>query len=68
MSNKVTSQVTVDLSVRLSIDDAWREETTIAQVQKQAKKAAEEVIRVGLAGRAKILDYNAVNIFSETKP
>lgn len=67
MPNKAESQVTLDLRLRLIINESWGEDTTIAQVQRQAQKAADDVIRKALMGNAEILDCDTVNIFSKTE-
>ena len=65
MTNKITSDVTVDLCVRISINSTWGEHTTIAQVHNQARKEAELTIKKALSGKVKILDGMTLNVFSK---
>ena len=67
MKDKISSQVTVDLSVRVCVDSTWGEKTTIAQVHRQAKEEAERIVKKALAGKVRILEGETVNVFSQVK-
>ena len=64
MSRKVSSEVTVDLSVRIRLNSTWGENTTIAQVHMQAKEEAEFIIKKALTNKVRILSGETINVFS----
>ena len=66
MTRKISSEVTVDLQVRIRIDSIWGEDTTIAQIHRQAKEEAERTIKQALKGKVRILDGTTLNVFSRT--
>lgn len=66
MVTKISSEVTVDLSVRVRVNSTWGESTTIAQVHRQAKEEAEAIIKKALKDKVRIMESLTVNIFSQT--
>jgi len=64
MAIKVQSEITVDLTVRVSIGANWGENATLKQVHRDAKAEAERVVKKALAGKVAILDGKTVNVFS----
>ncbi len=66
MAKKISSEVTVDLSVRVRVNSTWGEDTTIAQVHRQAKEEAELIIKKALTNKVRILEGETINVFSTT--
>ena len=62
---KISSEVTVDLCVRIRINSIWGEDTTIAQVHRQAQEEAERIIKKALTDKVKILEGITLNVFSQ---
>jgi len=66
MDAKIISEVTVDLSVRIRVASSWGENTTIAQVHRQAKEEAERIVKKALTDKVAILKGATLNVFSHT--
>ena len=65
MKTKIQSEITVDMTVRVSVDSVWSEEATLKQVHRDAKESAERTIKKALAGKVVVLDGKTVNVFSK---
>ncbi len=67
MAKKISSEVTVELSVRVLVNAAWGENCTIAQVHNQAREEAEYIIKKALSNKVRILDGETLNVFTSIK-
>lgn len=65
MANKITSEVTVDLRVRVIVNSTWGKDCTIDQVCRQAKEEAEFIIKKALTNKVRILEGETINVFSK---
>ena len=65
MNKKISSEVTVDLQVRVLVDSTWGENTTLAQIHRQAKEEAEYIVKKALTNKVRILEGTTLNVFSQ---
>ena len=55
MKNKITSDVSVNLSIQVRVNSIWGEDTTLSQIHRQAVEEAERIINKALEGNVEIL-------------
>jgi hypothetical protein len=64
--NKITSDVSVTLTVQVRVNSTWNENTTLAQIHRQAKEEAEFIIKKALTGKAQILKGATITVLCKT--
>ena len=66
MNKKIKSDVSVDLRVRVIVNSTWNENTTLAQIHRQATEEAEYIIKKALTNKVRILEGETINVFCQT--
>lgn len=66
MTNKITSDVAVNLTVQVRVNSSWGQDTTLAQIHRQAKEEAEFIIKKALTGKAQILKGGTITVLCKT--
>lgn len=62
--SKVEQTVAVNVQLAIHVTSSWSEDTTLAQIERQAKESAKNVVRKGATARCQILSYGEVTIES----
>lgn len=66
MANKISSDVTVNLTIQVRVNSTWGEDTTLAQIHKQAVKEAGFTIKKALTDKVRILTGSTINVLCKT--
>lgn len=65
MANEMKSVVTVNLLVQVAVNSTWGADTTLAQIQRQAKEEAERTVKKALTNKVHIMGGTTTTIVSK---